>query len=179
MQPITINAGGLLTLGSLPNSIGTVALSGGTLDGAGDRTYGSWWINGSVSATGSAVSTMNAAGMSLPQAQNFFVDSGSTLNITGNFMATPYSNTGSITTTGPGVLNLMSYATLCGNLNINNGIVFVGHQDGLFNPATLNTVTIGAGGLLTLGRRPLISVRWCSPAARWPVPAIRPTEVGG
>ena len=112
LNTVTIGAGGLLTVypnGTIPTQrlatcdLGPVALTGGTLGGAGDPTWGSWWLHGTVSATGGVDSTMSAAGMTLPATRTFFVDSGSTLTVTGNFIATPNNNAGAIDKTGPGL----------------------------------------------------------------------------
>ena len=88
VQTLTVSAGGLLTIGTAPNDLGPVVLTGGTLAGAGDPGYGSYWFNGAVSATGSAVSTLSSPNMTLVGTQTFFVDSGSTLNVTGSFVPT-------------------------------------------------------------------------------------------
>jgi MYXO-CTERM domain-containing protein len=199
-KTLTVAAGGLLTIGPQPNDLGPVVLTGGTLAGNGDPGYGSYWFNGMVSATGSAVSTLSSLGMTLVGTQTFFVDSGSTLNVTGSFVPTDANNTGGIVKTGSGTMILANangyvggtllqsgvlqvastngvgvssgtvtvnggtldlesqYGSLGGNLNINSGgTVYVGQYDGLYSQGNLQTVTIGAGGLLTVYANPTTS----------------------
>jgi fibronectin-binding autotransporter adhesin len=180
-QTLTVSAGGLLVIGPQPNDLGAVVLTGGTLAGAGDPAYGSYWFNGTVSATGNALSTLTSPGMTLVGTQTFFADSGSTLNVTGSFTPTAANNSGGIVKTGPGMMTLANtnsytgdttvnggtldlensnpnqnqYGSLPGNLYINNGgTVYVGQYDGLYNAANLKTVTINAGGLMTLYPNP-------------------------
>ena len=59
-----VNAGGLLTSAGAVCDIGPIVLSGGTLAGSGDSTWGSWWFNNNVTVMGGAVSTMMPRGWS-------------------------------------------------------------------------------------------------------------------
>ena len=195
VQTLTIDAGGLLTIGANPNDLGPVVLTGGTLAGDGDPSYGSYWLNSGCTATGGAVSTLSSLGITMSLTQTFFVDSGSTLNVTGSFIPTPDLHAGGIIKTGSGMMILANansylggttlnggvlqaasynalssgtvavnggtldlegeYGSLGGNLTINNGgTVYVGQYDGLYNQSNLQTVTIGAGGLMTIYPNP-------------------------
>ena len=138
VKTLTINAGGLLTLGSQPCDLGPVVLSGGTLAGVGEPYWGSWWLNGSIAATGSAVSTMSAAGMTLVQTQTFFVDSSSTLNVTGNFIPTPQPNAGGIVKTGPGTMILSGTNTYTGGTTVADGILVATNSEAIADGTNLS-----------------------------------------
>ena len=145
LKTVTIDAGGLMTL--YPNlstlrlatcDLGPLVLTGGTLDGAGDPIWGSWWLEGAVTATGSAVSTMSALGMTLPQTQSFFVDSGSTLDVTGNLVFAPGGGiAGGIVKTGPGMMILSGTNTYTGSTTVEDGTLVVQSPDSLPDGSSL------------------------------------------
>jgi autotransporter-associated beta strand protein len=138
LKTLTINAGGLATLGSQACDLGPVVLSGGTLDGAGEPYWGSWWLNGAVTTTGSAVSTMSAIGMTLVQTQTFSVESGGTLNITGDFIPTPALNGGGIIKTGPGIMLLSGTNDYIGGTVVAGGMLVAANSQAIADDTNLS-----------------------------------------
>lgn len=104
--PVTINSGGLMTMnnGLTATVRGTLALNGGTLaSGTPNATYGSWFLNGDVTAGGATTSTISATSVNWSGTKTFTVDSNSILNVTGTFANGTSSNfAGNLTKAGTG-----------------------------------------------------------------------------
>jgi fibronectin-binding autotransporter adhesin len=142
----TIKSGGTLQVNTHTH-IKNVTLQGGTLHAAGaDATWGSFMFDNDITANGSAVSTISGTRIALANANNtnrtFTVESGSTLNITGDLENANGTVNNQLTKSGAGILTLAGSNTYTGATTVSAGTLFV--TGSLAN----SSVTVNSSGTL-------------------------------
>jgi uncharacterized repeat protein (TIGR03806 family) len=146
--PITINAGGTLTV---PNTVGgfsahlfgVLNLNGGTLAMAGANTgntviYGGWALNNTVFVNGGINTSYISDPYCVPLATGgtiFNVASGGTasgvdLDVIGHFTSTSGSPDTGIVKTGNGTMRLNSFNTYSNTTTISNGTLLINNSTG-------------------------------------------------
>lgn len=127
LTPITLNPGGVFTTAH-GSHIGPTTLTGGTLAGTGS-IWGTWWFkNNTLTATGGVTSTVSAINLVLENGttNTFHVDSGSTLDVTGNFGGgANYLGSGVLVKSGPGLMTLSGGNRYPGATVVNEGTLNV------------------------------------------------------
>ena len=164
--PITVNAGGLLSIsdGITAHLSGVLNLAGGTLGGPAIATaaaayWGTWNLDNSVTAGGSPVTSVisaQAITLSHPGGTTFTVNPGAAngidLDVTGTFYPTLGNNVDyGLIKTGPGVMRLDAANSYTSGTTLNAG--------GLVLADTAGSA-LGAGNLVinggTLASDPLV-----------------------
>lgn len=121
ITPVTIHSGGVMTMNAgWSVNLGQLTLNGGELSSGGffSDPWGSYYLTGDVSVHGDT-STISAVEMTAPSARNFNVDSGATLQVTGNF-SNRFGAFGLIKT-GDGTISLSGVNRYTGNTSVEGG----------------------------------------------------------
>ncbi len=153
-------ASGAITVGSgatLSTSAGVteikngIVLNGGTISSRGLTYPGAWgnlFLSSNIVADGSAVSTISSQ-ITLTGNRYFAVESGSTLNLSGQVSSWNHPGTG-ITKTGLGTLALSAANSYNGSTNVWEGTLVLGNGTDSSNLADTADVTVDAGAVLQL-----------------------------
>jgi alpha-galactosidase len=135
-NPVTINAGGLLTGGTGTSQgsthLGPLSLSGGTLASNGyNSTWGGWYLDGNVTASG-GTSTISAQHVVIPSgtARTFTVTAGAILNFNGSMVGTygsPVVASGTLNVAGAGLLVVTGANGQAGGTTLSGGTTQLGN----------------------------------------------------
>jgi autotransporter-associated beta strand protein len=144
---VTVESGATLrAVNGLANQLNGLTLNGGTVAavGGGNADWGNFHLTGNVTATGT--SNLNADVALRAANVDFFVDSGSTLNVGGVMHNGAYYGiysgaAANVSKTGSGTLTLAGLNTYTGNTSVEDGILAVSATGGLRFRPTTNTVT--------------------------------------
>ncbi|MGL5019133.1 MAG: autotransporter-associated beta strand repeat-containing protein, partial [Luteolibacter sp.] len=135
-------SGGLMTMnGNHSVNIGAITLNGGELSSGGfsDPTYGSYYLNGDVTA-GTGTSTISAVNVASAGARTFTVASGGTLNVTGRLSGI-YGALG-VTKAGDGTMVLSGANTYTGATSVTLGTL------ALVGGSQTSPITVSSGAAL-------------------------------
>jgi fibronectin-binding autotransporter adhesin len=121
--PVTINSGGLMTMDAgWSVHLGPLTLNGGDLSSGGnsDPAYGSYYLDGDVTAKAGATSTISAVKIISGGVRTFDVESGGTLNVTGGF-SNLYTGAFGLFKIGMGTMTLSAVNSYNGNTTVDDG----------------------------------------------------------
>ncbi len=155
--PVTINAGGLLTVSSgFTDHLGSLTLAGGTLASAaptGDASiFGTYNLDQTVTAGGGSAptSTISATGVALTQPGgtvfNVAASSGSggiDLDVTGTFVHTPSAADNGLIKTGTGTMRLDGNNTYSGPTTVSQWTLIHTCANNSVNTANAGEVSVG------------------------------------
>jgi len=146
------SAGAVAIKNGLTLNGGTVSSRGLTYPGSGN--WGNLYLGGfsTISAGGSAVSTISSA-LAMSTNNTFFVDAGSTLNLTGDVNNGPGGD-GSLTKTGNGTLAFSGFMGFSGGLTVNGGTVQMTSGSWNLNAIAHYPITVNLGATLELPTDP-------------------------
>ena len=172
-QSITINAGGILTTGadSVTVHMPALTMNGGTLTGPASATgnastFGTFNLDGGVTASGTTTSTISAYSILMPSGSSttFNINTGATLGASSILLGT-----GGLIKSGSGTMTLSGVNSYTGATTINSGTLALdatGRIDASSGVVNAGTFTIAAaktidsltgvgattlGGILTIG----------------------------
>lgn len=162
---ITVNAGGLLSLGPAGNAVSirpsTLILNGGTV--ARHISFNGLSVTGTITAAGETISTITAPFIALSNNQTINIDvkSASTLQMSGG-ISTGAASGVKLTKRDPGTLILSASSTYQGLTTVSAGVLNIRGNAALGTTAAGTTVTTGAAleiqGGITVGAEALTLV---------------------